>query len=609
MLEKLINSQTRLAVLNLLFKHPDKIYSAKEIGAQTKLDAGNLHKELANLVVAQFIVSSLQSGQKVFGVNQKSPFFSGLQELFSRYDDKNAGGEVFISIEDMPNYYPMMTAWAWNAHSAADFFTEFGFKNSLKHLLSAYKENICSLFVPREEFSLLGQEILDKAKTDNAWGERYFSEVHRQEQLLYQASFDLQRTNLKRLSDQELYQVFEDYYRVYFNLHRYHWLQTAADFGDSVLSRYLFSYLKTKVSHTQYSLGDVFSVLTTPTEEPKSAEEYQSLLEILAYIIGRPSLKSYFSSTESRLILSELDKFDPKLSKMISIHTDNFGWLGYGTVGPAWDKHYFIDILSSLIRQQAEPQKLMSETKNNRLETAKRQAELIKELKIDKQHQDLFVFARNLVFSKGTRKDAMFNSYFVSENLFKEIGRRFYLSVRQVRYLLPEEFKDLMINKNFPVAVLNERYHEHVHYSSKDKPDVLLLGKKAQDFLNKINIFKEEIGHAKILLGDCASPGRARGKVKIVNTVGDMTKMNQGDILVSVATTPELVPAIKKAAAIVTDVGGITCHAAIISRELGLPCVVGTKFSTRVLHDGDTIDVNATHGKINIISVKKTKKA
>jgi pyruvate,water dikinase len=61
-------------------------------------------------------------------------------------------------------------------------------------------------------------------------------------------------------------------------------------------------------------------------------------------------------------------------------------------------------------------------------------------------------------------------------------------------------------------------------------------------------------------------------------------------------TMPDFAPAMKKAAAIVTDEGGLTCHAAIISRELGKPCVVGTKFATRLLKDGDMIEVNANHG-------------
>ena len=72
--------------------------------------------------------------------------------------------------------------------------------------------------------------------------------------------------------------------------------------------------------------------------------------------------------------------------------------------------------------------------------------------------------------------------------------------------------------------------------------------------------------------------------------------MNYGDVLVSVATTPSIVTAMKKAAAIVTDQGGLTCHAAIVSRELGVPCVVGTKIATASLKDGDLVEVDAMKG-------------
>ena len=72
--------------------------------------------------------------------------------------------------------------------------------------------------------------------------------------------------------------------------------------------------------------------------------------------------------------------------------------------------------------------------------------------------------------------------------------------------------------------------------------------------------------------------------------------MRAGEILVSSETTPELMPAIKKAAAIVTEMGGLTSHASIISRELGKPCIVGTKIATQVFRDGDLVEVNATKG-------------
>jgi len=101
-----------------------------------------------------------------------------------------------------------------------------------------------------------------------------------------------------------------------------------------------------------------------------------------------------------------------------------------------------------------------------------------------------------------------------------------------------------------------------------------------------------------ILKGIPASTGVMKGKVKIILDPSDNSKMRKGDILVTEMTNPLFVPAIQKAKAIVTDVGGLLSHAAIVSRELGIPCVVGTKKATKILKDNQKIIVNATKGEI-----------
>ena len=101
-----------------------------------------------------------------------------------------------------------------------------------------------------------------------------------------------------------------------------------------------------------------------------------------------------------------------------------------------------------------------------------------------------------------------------------------------------------------------------------------------------------------ILKGIPASAGVVKGKVRIILDPSDNSKMKKGDILVTEMTNPLFVPAIQKAKAIVTDVGGMLSHAAIVSRELGIPCVVNTKKATKVLKDGQKIVLNATEGKV-----------
>jgi len=101
-----------------------------------------------------------------------------------------------------------------------------------------------------------------------------------------------------------------------------------------------------------------------------------------------------------------------------------------------------------------------------------------------------------------------------------------------------------------------------------------------------------------MLEGYGASPGIATGVVKIIHDVSELWKIEKGDILVTKMTSPDMVVAMEKSAAIITDEGGISCHAAIVSRELGVPCIIATKTATQILKDGMKITVDATHGKI-----------
>jgi len=101
-----------------------------------------------------------------------------------------------------------------------------------------------------------------------------------------------------------------------------------------------------------------------------------------------------------------------------------------------------------------------------------------------------------------------------------------------------------------------------------------------------------------ILRGTPASPGIVNGKVKIILDPKGCKKMKKGDILVTEMTDPLYMPAIRKTKAIITDIGGLLCHAAITSREMKIPCIVNTRIATKILKNGQKIIVNATKGEV-----------
>ncbi len=111
----------------------------------------------------------------------------------------------------------------------------------------------------------------------------------------------------------------------------------------------------------------------------------------------------------------------------------------------------------------------------------------------------------------------------------------------------------------------------------------------------------------RIIRGIIANKGRRKGVARVIKTIfsqkiiTELKKINKGDILIAETTGPEMMVACKKAAAIITDEGGLTSHAAIVSRELKIPCLVGTKIASKVIKDGDLVEVDANKGIIRIL--------
>ncbi|MEM4336341.1 MAG: phosphoenolpyruvate synthase [Candidatus Anstonellales archaeon] len=133
-------------------------------------------------------------------------------------------------------------------------------------------------------------------------------------------------------------------------------------------------------------------------------------------------------------------------------------------------------------------------------------------------------------------------------------------------------------------------------YITQARPITTLKGKGKEKKKEKKEE-KKEIGEAKMIVkGLPASPGVGMGVAKILKDASEIGKIESGDVLVAKMTTPDFVPAMKKASAIVTDEGGMTSHAAIVSRELGIPCIVGTGNATQVIQDGMEITVDGSGG-------------
>jgi pyruvate,water dikinase len=153
------------------------------------------------------------------------------------------------------------------------------------------------------------------------------------------------------------------------------------------------------------------------------------------------------------------------------------------------------------------------------------------------------------------------------------------------------------------LAKIGKTLEEHYNHPqdvewAKEGGKIYIVQTRPVTTVNKGEVAQHDIDAPVLLSGAPASPGVAYGPVKIVPDPSQIDKVLEGDILVAEMTTPDFVPAMKRAAAIVTDRGGRTAHAAIVSRELGIPCVVGTEKATAILKDEQVITVDGSSGNV-----------
>lgn len=198
----------------------------------------------------------------------------------------------------------------------------------------------------------------------------------------------------------------------------------------------------------------------------------------------------------------------------------------------------------------------------------------------------------------------LFESDGYTIEVFTILGKQFNLNPTFIHHLTQQEILDLFNKKKPQVTTFSERQLAFV--INFDRSYFL----QGQDALEVIETFRDVVGDKKVISGKPASLGKATGRVNVINVDytdlrqlnEEIDKMHKGDILIAQTTAPELIFACKKAAAIVTDVGGLLSHAAIVSREFGIPCIVGTQIATEVFKDGDLVEVDAHKGIIKLVN-------
>lgn len=208
---------------------------------------------------------------------------------------------------------------------------------------------------------------------------------------------------------------------------------------------------------------------------------------------------------------------------------------------------------------------------------------------------------------KKARQDSE-EMYYLGNQFFdyfiNYIAKKENINYKLADYLTFIEIVDYLNKKTLPNLVELSRRQSGIGFINGEKfyykdSDIKKIISDNNIIIKDEDYFDDTI---KVITGICGYKGMVKGPVKILKHHKDLDNLQDNDILVSVMTSPLYLKAVKRSAAIITDEGGVLCHAAIIARELKKPCVIGTKIATKILHDGDLVEVDAGKGIIKIIS-------
>ena len=409
----------------------------------------------------------------------------------------------------------------------------------------------------------------------------------------------LYKTDLSKVSKKKLWEDYDYYTKLYGNMFPY---GEPIAFGSRYqLEEELKNYLKNvleKQNHIE-KFNDYFKLLITSKDIPFTTKEEIELLRIAVQINKNRKYKNLFNKSIPSIV-KKLLVDHPKLDNLLNKHEENFIWVPYNYNSIWWTKKDFIKRLKKELSNN--PEKKLKSLIDFYKQLSQKQRKIYKELRVDKKHKELFEAIQTNSYLIDRKKEVYTKSHFyINKSLIPEIAKRIGLVFNEVTLLIPKEIKRALLQKKIPSKkLLRERWDFLTVIMSKGKYEIY-QGESAKEFLRKIKFEVKEADKVEEIKGTTAMQGRTKGIVRVLMNAKELHKMRKGNILVTFMTTPDFIFGVKKAAALVTNEGGLTCHAAIISRELGIPCIVGTKIATQVLKDGDLVEVDADKGVVKIL--------
>ena len=289
---------------------------------------------------------------------------------------------------------------------------------------------------------------------------------------------------------------------------------------------------------------------------------------------------------------------------------NEFGWIPVFLRNPSWKQDHYIRQLTDAILDHGtnlksyviNALKALDRLPSDRQESAKDHLGL---LQVTSAEQLLVATFRLVMDTRNESEYLIGLASHAMKPVIIEVINRLDISEEIFHILYIDEVVGLLDHSLQSADIpLDDRLEICGYWFKNDREFTQMGNADAQDFLNQQRSHQatDTPSNTKPAQGICASIGTAEGIARVVKGTEDFTRFENGNILVAESTTADYVPIMRRAAGVITEHGGVTCHAAIVARELGIPAIVSYPSATRVLPDGTRVTFNAINGTVTVLS-------
>lgn len=394
-----------------------------------------------------------------------------------------------------------------------------------------------------------------------------------------------------KTSNKELYNFFAGYEKRYKAVYAtYGWIWNV----EEKFSGQLLDIVQKRVGQNSSKSIDVLNILTQEPTAMVAMTERKALLELALKININKNWQSFVLSQQIEKI-----KQDKILKKLISQHEKDYFWVTRDYEDPVLTFESIVVRLSELLKLNVSKEYDLLINKIKATKTS--QENYFKEFNFSIAERKLFAAMREMAYLKELRKTYVSQSLYYFDKVLEEIGKRLFLSIKQVRFFTTSDVKAALLQNKDLTTEINNRIKLSLWLFDKNKTQII-TGAPAEKLFKQFCQFQETQIE---FYGMPVSPGKASGPARIIMNPDEIGKVQKGDIIVSVQVVPSFSTGIMKAAGLICDGGhGVTTHPATLAREAQIPCVIQTRFFRKVVKDGDIVEVDGYKGIARIIKKK-----